>query len=95
MIVTIETASGTLPVRTEPGLAYAFVDVACPACGAPAPFKVAGHDRRIASHDTYAADARALCCNARVGTLKAKIETLFGLEEDAAVLVHGRARVYG
>lgn len=94
MIVTLETSAGTLPVRTEPGLAYAFVDAPCPACGAPAPFKVAGDHRRIHSHDTYAAEARALCCNARVGVLKAKIETLFGLEEDAAVLVHGRARVY-
>ena len=58
---------------------------ACPGCKAKAPVKVAGSGRRIESHDTYAADAVTLCCKGWVGTLRAKCDTLFGLEEDEAI----------
>lgn len=94
MKVVLETGAVTLAVRTERGLPYAFVETECPACGAPAPFKVAGKERRVASHDTYVADAHAVCCKKHVGTLRVKVETLFGVAEDEAVLTHGRARVY-
>lgn len=95
MKVTLHTATGPLPIRATPGLAFAFVDIACPSCAAPAPMKIKGIGRRIHSHDTYAADARTLCCGASVGEIRAQVETLFGLEEDEAVLRHGRGRVYG
>lgn len=66
----------------------------CPDCKA-SPFKVAGvagsmtHD-----HDTYRADARCIACDKGFGKLVVEVSTIFGIEEDRAVLVHGRARVY-
>lgn len=65
----------------------------CVWCKAPAPFKIAGAGRRIESHDTYAADAVAVCCKSWVGTLRVQVDTLFGIEEDERVL-RGRCRVY-
>lgn len=95
MKVRLVLDDGTkLAVRNEDGLPFAFVDAPCPKCGAPAPFKIAGRERHIHSRDTYAAKAQTLCCKAFVGTLYATVDTIFGLEEDEAVLVNGRARVY-
>lgn len=65
----------------------------CPACGSPAPVKLAGDGRRVAGHDAWEADAYALCCRERVGTIRAEASTIFGVEEDERVL-NGRARVY-
>jgi hypothetical protein len=97
MKVSLVMLDGTKhPVTTVTQAAYALVDgLVCPACSAEAPLKVRGTSKRIASHDTYEAAALTLCCSAHVGTLRAVVTTLFGLEEDEAVLVHGRARVYG
>lgn len=66
----------------------------CPGCGTE-PFLVQGHGRsRHGSAHTYRAGATAKCCGDSVGFIFAQPETLFGLEEDEAVL-NGRARVYG
>jgi hypothetical protein len=71
---------------------HVLVDVACPSCAYAAPLKVRGasstHD-----HDTHRASAIALCCDATIGTMEVKVDTLFGIEEDRAVL-NGRCRVY-
>lgn len=67
-----------------PDAPYAIADGACPRCGS-APFRVQGTGKRIASHDTYAADAVATCCDQHVGELRATVSTLFGLREDEAV----------
>jgi hypothetical protein len=65
----------------------------CPKCKHEAPVKVAGAHKRIESHDTYAADATLLCCKQRVGAMRVKVDTIFGIEEDERVL-NGPWRVY-
>jgi hypothetical protein len=75
---------------------------ACPVCGAVAPpggdsFPVAGTGKSIDPdnrHDTYRADAVCLLCDAHVGVIRAKVDTLFGIEEDEAVMRLG-VRIYG
>ena len=42
----------------------------------------------------YQATGFAVCCGGHIGTLRAFPSTIFGLHEDEAVLLHGRARVY-
>lgn len=75
------------------GADHAVADGACPHCG-DAPFKVAGRNMRPSEDDrAYEADAVALCCRERVGTLRAEPSTLFGVREDERVL-RGRCRVY-
>jgi hypothetical protein len=59
-------------------------------CGATG---IAGKGKRIATRDTYEADAFCVGCGEQVGVLRAKVETIFGLEEDEAVL-NGRWKVY-
>lgn len=44
-------------------------------------------------HDTYYADAVCISCKHAVGELQTQVSTIFGIEEDEAVL-NGRARVY-
>lgn len=73
--------------------AAATVAGACPVCQAE-PFLVSGCGMRVGARDEYHADAVSLCCAADVGLIVAKVSTLFGIEEDEAVLIHGRARVY-
>ena len=70
----------------------AIADGECPHCEA-FPFSVGGHGKHIEGHGTYAADASCIACGERVGVLRARVETLFGLEEDEAMM-NGRARVY-
>lgn len=65
----------------------------CPGCGA-VPFHVQGGNMRIKDFETYIANGYSRCCGDRVGFITAKADTLFGLEEDRAVLQFGRARVY-
>ncbi len=93
MIVTLQTETARHPARVPfAGADHALVDAACPICKTPAPLKVRGvspsHD-----HDTWSADAMAVCCGARIGQLQAKVSTIFGIDEDRAVL-NGRPRVY-
>lgn len=94
MRVRLTLPSGdSLEVPTPlPGADHAVAPGACPGCGVT-PWRVRGTGRRIESRDTYAADAESACCGAPVGTLRAQVVTIFGLEEDRAVL-EGRARVY-
>jgi hypothetical protein len=81
-------------VEPNPSDPHVVVAGACPACQA-SPFKVAGvpgsmtHDR-----DTCRAPASCTGCSAPAGQLVVVMDTLFGIEEDRAVLVDGRARVY-
>lgn len=84
-----EPRTASLPYESAP-----FVDVSggCPSCGAD--LRVIGDvTRQVIGHDTITAPALATCCRAEVGTLRVEFNTIFGLEEDAAVL-NGRARVY-
>jgi hypothetical protein len=76
------TADGTRGIATG----------ACPGCGAT-PFIVQGHGRHRHTRDTFRAGGKAMCCGDSIGYIYATTDTLFGLEEDEAVL-NGRARVY-
>lgn len=65
----------------------------CPGCKAKAPVKVQGTGKRYESDDTYAADGITVCCGKWLGTIRAKMNTLFGIREDEAVIA-GPWRVY-
>lgn len=71
---------------------YGLFEGACFKCGT-VPFKVQGGNMRVDDFDTYAADAVCVSCRDRVGTIRAQVSTIFGIEEDTRVL-HGRPRVY-
>lgn len=65
----------------------------CPYCGV-AEFRVAGNGMHPSADDrAYEADAGCVKCKAHVGTLRAEMNTLFGVREDMAV-TSGRFRVY-
>lgn len=67
---------------------------ACPKCKA-APFKAVGGVPEPSADDrSYEATAYCAACRAPVGTMRVEMNTLFGVREDEAVLVHGRCRVY-
>ena len=100
MKVTL-TANGRTYALKTPAKGIPTAEVpqieACPSCGQKPhleeSFKVAGRGIRETTHDTYVTDAHAVCCGAYVGTLRATVSTIFGIEEDERVL-NGRARVY-
>lgn len=81
-----------------PHAKYVLVDDLhiCPACNQKftAKLGVAGGSTSIESHDTYRAEAYATCCKGRIGVIRVKMGTIFGLEEDEAVLLNSRCRVY-
>jgi hypothetical protein len=90
VIITLATPTATIPARLPyPGAAHVDTDATC-ACGEP--LKVHGANTTT-DHDTITAPARCICCGAHVGTLTVTLDTLFGVEEDRAVLM-GRCRVY-
>jgi hypothetical protein len=70
---------------------HADAEGACPACGVE-PFGVVGKNMHH-TFDTYIADGHCTACKAHVGELRVKVNTLFGIDEDEAVL-NGRCRVY-
>jgi hypothetical protein len=72
---------------------HALVDGACPLCRAT-PWGVQGTGRRPSKDDlAWEADAVTTCCKKHVGVIRAEMNTLFGVREDAAVL-NSRCRVY-
>lgn len=48
-----------------------------------------GTGKRIESYDTYASDAKCATCGTDVGIIRAKVPTLFGLEEDERIFSMG------
>jgi len=88
----IQRSSGIDRRKVEPDGPNGIVEGACPGCGAT-PFIVQGRGRHRHSRDTFRAPGVATCCGDSVGYIYAKANTLFGLEEDEAVL-NGLARVY-
>jgi len=67
----------------------------CPKCQAHDTFGIQGKGMHIAPDDRgYEADGHATCCGAYLGIIRAEPSTIFGLREDEAVLLRGRARVY-
>jgi len=94
--VTLHLAGGGVHVCKVPypGANRVFVEAACPECKAEAPIDIRGRGIKSHDHDTYYADAEHVGCGGSLGTLHAKVDTIFGIEEDEAMLKHGRARVY-
>lgn len=70
-----------------PSLTAAIDNVICPHCQEP--LEVQGTGKRISGYDTYTADAVCVKCQRLVGELVAKVNTLFGLEEDNRVFSMG------
>jgi hypothetical protein len=83
-------------VTSELGAKSATAAGACPGCGTE-PFLIQGSDRRTdpnRSRDQEMANGRCIACGDAVGYIYARHDTIFGLEEDKAI-IDGRARVYG
>ncbi len=47
---------------------------------------ISGTGIKHQNHDTVFADAIALCCKRKIGTIETKLATLFGIEEDERVM---------
>ncbi len=93
MKISIRLPDGrAISARLEEGGAAVVVPT-CPSCGADAA-RVRGLGVTHHDHDTYYARARGLCCTQVIGTMETTVDTLFGIEEDERVLLHGRCRVY-
>lgn len=81
-------------IKTDPGGSQAgLVEGACPGCGVE-PFLVVGAGL-IREGRNWKSGGKCCACHDNVGWIIAEPDTIFGAEEDRAVLVHGRARVYG
>lgn len=97
MWLVIERESGNEERGLQPSRCggHGVVDGVCPGCGAE-PFRIVTEPRQIVNHDTAKYGARCLVCHDPVGWAYARLNTIFGLEEDRAVLDkdHQRARVY-
>lgn len=95
MNITIEIERAPTRKAAPPyhGADRLLVDGACPLCSAT-PFHCIGKaDEQRHEHDITRAPAIALCCKKIVGIVVVRFSTIFGREEDEAVL-HGRCRVY-
>jgi len=81
-----------IPIRPPPQSEYVEIDEECPNCK-DRPVILTGGGKHIAGYDTY--EAPAICCKCEkvVGTFYAKVSTIFGLEEDEAVMRMG-AKIY-
>jgi len=66
---------------------------ACRACKAT-PLFVRGRGKRIGGRDYYEATACCERCGEQVGTIRAFVQTIFGLEEDERVIHGSRCRSY-
>lgn len=75
------------------GADHALLAEPCPECGSK-PVKIAGTGKRPSKDDrAWEADARAICCGAHMGIIRAEPNTLFGVREDEAVSRLG-VRIY-
>lgn len=72
---------------------YVIVKCECPLCRKPM-LRASGLGFPVErGHDTYESDAKCIDCGQVIGRITVKVDTIFGIEEDEAML-HGRARVY-
>ena len=93
MKITLKLDGGTRAAKRPYEKAdHVVVTGACPHCGVE-PFKAKGRGVSSKDHDSYYAEADCVDCGKFVGTIRAKMDTLFGIEEDERVL-SGRYRVY-
>jgi endogenous inhibitor of DNA gyrase (YacG/DUF329 family) len=102
LVIERESDNETRTVTPGPNGLYGVVEGTCPGCEVAlgrkpqSEFRIATGPRIIVSRDTAKYGARCTTCNDAVGWTYAQFETLFGLEEDRAMLDrdHQRARVY-
>lgn len=65
---------------------YVSADIACPKCS-DTPVALRGTDMRPSVDDrAWEANGRCLACKAHIGTIRVETTTLFGVQEDQAVL---------
>lgn len=76
-------------LHPAPGVGRVEVKAPC-VCGA---VLVTGNGPHQRNHDTYDSIAACVGCGVIRGRLEAQVSTIFGIEEDEAVL-GGRCRVY-
>jgi len=83
-------------VRADPdNNQVGVVNRACPGCAAfPLLIHASSPVIAVGRPGVIQGNGYTRCCGDAVGYVYAKRETLFGLEEDRAVLEFGRARVY-
>ena len=82
VIVNGVTYKATMPYE---GATFVEIQEACPCCGHAGPTKVHGIGNYHNDYDTHYSDAGFPCCHYRSGTIEAKVNTLFGIDEDRAV----------
>ncbi len=92
MKITVRLSDGQVIEATCPFEGSQAVDTnaTCPRCSEP--LRVFGGETAH-DHDTYSAPAHCLACRNAIGTIRVRVSTLFGIDEDDAVL-NGRPRVY-
>jgi hypothetical protein len=101
----IQHEDGSIEKRTVvpgPNNSYGVVDGKCPGCPGwlgrqpTSEFRIATEPPEAFKRDVVRAGARCTVCNDAVGYCYAERSTIFGLEEDRAMLSpdHQRARVY-
>ena len=94
--IEIQRAAGIDRRDIKPGNDVGIADGACPGCGTE-PFIVLGHGSEHVRRGLLRAAGTSKCCGDPVGYIYAQEsdDTIFGAEEDRALISFGRARVYG
>lgn len=92
MTITLQTDAEAIPLRL-PHAEAPYVEASgrqCPHCAEP--LRVFSREEEE-GHDEVRGRGRCTSCKEIVGELVVKVSTIFGIEEDRAVL-YGRPRVY-
>lgn len=93
-MLEIQRATGTEPRSVaDRGDGCGIAEGSCPGCGAE-PFLIRCHAAERHGTLKYRAGARCVSCDDPVGWAYSDMPTIFGDDEDRAVLTHGRGRVY-
>jgi hypothetical protein len=92
MQIELKTENGSIPCKLPyTGADHVILQGDCPNCKVPnTPIQGGDVERGF---NTYTAPAACATCRVLVGKLVVTVSTIFGIEEDEAVL-NGRARVY-
>lgn len=93
MKITLHSRGKIFPAQLPHAKAdFVLVDeCVCPHCKES--LKAKGNGDVTHDFDTYYALAYCVSCGGAVGQIQTKVNTIFGIDEDNAVL-NGRARVY-